>query len=77
MKIVRAIRNGWIKPPDKEASKTRYYDLWAADDQVRCYSKDNTTCTLTLYVHMHIHATHQNYNRVHVLDISVKLTTWQ
>ncbi|XP_065191729.1 ribosome biogenesis protein bop1-like [Sycon ciliatum] len=33
MKMVRAIRNGWIKPPsEKEAEKTRYHDIWATSD---------------------------------------------
>ena len=33
--MVRAIRNGWIKPPsEKEAEKTRYHDIWATSDSV-------------------------------------------
>ena len=36
MKIVRAIRNGWIKPKkDEKADKPRYYLIWdKEDDQV-------------------------------------------
>lgn len=33
MKIVRAIRNGWIKPKVKPDEKKRYYQLWSKDDQ--------------------------------------------
>ena len=32
MKIVRAIKNGWIKPKKTEDEKPRYYMLWGKDD---------------------------------------------
>lgn len=32
MKIVRAIRNGWIKPKKSETDKPRYYMIWDQDD---------------------------------------------
>jgi len=35
MKIVRAIRNGWIKPKVKSDGKPKYYLLWGKDDRVR------------------------------------------
>lgn len=36
MKIVRAIRNGWIKPKKTDTDKPRYYMIWDQDDtQVR------------------------------------------
>jgi len=39
MKIVRAIRNGWIKPKkDDKADKPRYYLIWdKEDEQVTLY----------------------------------------
>jgi len=35
MKIVRAIRNGWIKPKVKSDGKPKYYLLWGKEDRVR------------------------------------------
>ena len=33
IKIVRAIRNGWIKPrKDEKTDKPRYYLIWDKDD---------------------------------------------
>ena len=32
MKIVRAIRNGWIKPKRTDTEKPRFYMLWDQDD---------------------------------------------
>ena len=37
MKIVRAIRNGWIKPKkDDKADKPRYYLIWDKEDDQVC-----------------------------------------
>ena len=44
MKIVRAIRNGWIKPKkDDKADKPRYYLIWDKEDDQVC-----TFCELNL-----------------------------
>ena len=34
MKIVRAIRNGWIKPKVKSDGQPKYYLIWGKDDSV-------------------------------------------
>lgn len=34
IKIVRAIRNGWIKPKQSSDGKPKYYLLWGKDDIV-------------------------------------------
>ena len=33
--MVRAIRNGWIKPKTDTDGKPKYYLLWGKDDTVR------------------------------------------
>ena len=33
IKIVRAIRNGWIKPKKTDTDKPRFYMLWDKDDE--------------------------------------------
>ena len=35
MKIVRAIRNGWIKPKVKSDGQPKYYLIWGKDDRVK------------------------------------------
>lgn len=42
MKIVRAIRNGWIKPKkDEKADKPRYYLIWDKEDDQVCTCTNN------------------------------------
>lgn len=37
MKIVRAIRNGWIKPKVKSDGQPKYYLIWGKDDSVNIF----------------------------------------
>ncbi|XP_028410062.1 ribosome biogenesis protein bop1-like [Dendronephthya gigantea] len=41
MKIVRAIRNGWIKPKKSETDKPRYYMIWDQDDSQKKLARYN------------------------------------
>ncbi|CAB3993998.1 ribosome biogenesis BOP1 [Paramuricea clavata] len=41
MKIVRAIRNGWIKPKKSETDKPRYYMIWDQDDTQKKLARYN------------------------------------
>jgi hypothetical protein len=51
MKIVRAIRNGWIKPKKSETDKPRYYMIWDQDDtQVRMTSWLGMTSRLVVVI---------------------------
>ena len=54
MKIVRAIRNGWIKPKKSETDKPRYYMIWDQDDTQVCMTSclDDVTSLADIIVRM-------------------------
>ena len=54
MKIVRAIRNGWIKPKKSETDKPRYYMIWDQDDTQVCMTSclDDVTSLADIIIRM-------------------------